>query len=134
MFWDLGTGKEMQRVALPLTTAWHTRLTADGKLLAAAAAGKRIIDLYPLPQGKPATRITASGMVTALAISQETGVLTVGCLDGTVELHPVKGGKALSLGKLGGQVSGLAFAADGKTLAGSDRKGRVVLWVFGPKK
>jgi WD40 repeat protein len=137
--WDAKTGKQLLRLDHgPVLVS--IVFSPDGKALAAAgfdrrgAGFDRTVRVWEVPTGKPlrsfrgghvpeARDIALFGdlpQASAIALSGGGKALAASGADKTVKIWDVKSGHEAHALRAPGQVRALAFAADGKTLAGSE--------------
>src|SRR6266852_62264 len=119
--WDMTTGKELSRFALPNDFAGdldlanqvvmrrmifdigggtHTfALAADGKVLASSAAGNSV-QLWDVATGKQLKNIASAGGAMAVALTADSKTLAVHGADGTIRVYDVATGKeSIKFGK-----------------------------------
>jgi WD40 repeat protein len=138
--WDVATGKERRRFFLGFPVI-ALALTADGKTLAAGGMGSTV-KLWDMDAGKERATWEPEGkwaVVECLAFTADGRQLAAGCtrleetglVPATVKLWDVttrREGPTFQEGELG-NVTSLAFTADGKTLAVCSGPGEAVrLW------
>jgi WD40 repeat protein len=123
--WEVETGKESLEIVLPHATD-ALALSSDGKTLFAADDGKvrrwTVLgkELTPLKVGdKPVQRLALSGDGRTLATSADDLIL----------IWDVETGKIIGrIARLPGDVTALAFRADGKAIAAADANFILHLW------
>jgi WD40 repeat protein len=128
-FWDVATGKEVDRLRGHGDGVFSLALTADGKLLASGAWGK--VRLWDASTGTAiAEWDVAKDQVTRIAFSPDGKTAALSYGGNSIELWDVAGAKKLRvLQGHAGTVSNFAFDCDGKLLAsGSCEDPNVRLW------
>jgi RNA polymerase sigma factor (sigma-70 family) len=122
--WDLGAGRVNHVLPHELLAAPNAQpiqfltYSRDGKLLATGARGNTNVYLWDPATGKEIRRLDHPSGVESIVFAPEGKMLAVGDRAGQVNLWDAV--EARSVGRLGphlGYIIGLAFAADGRTLA-----------------
>jgi WD40 repeat protein len=129
--WDIGTGKTVAQLPLPVGGGRHLGFDGDGKLLAVGAAD-RTVRVFEVPSGKEVSRIdTGSLQVTTFNLSRDGKTLYLAAAgESVVRTYDVGTGKELSPPEgHSGPVSTAAWSFDGKTLATSGNADHsIILW------
>ncbi|MDB5314081.1 MAG: High-affnity carbon uptake protein Hat/HatR [Gemmataceae bacterium] len=116
--WDLASGQAVR--TLTYTTAdLRLALSPDGRLLAVGGPGLSAVTLWDLDTLAPVRHLgSRSGGATAVAFNPAGTGLVTGHPDGGVRVWAADSGRELIGGVVGpGQVDGLAFTPDGRTVA-----------------
>jgi WD40 repeat protein len=124
--WDSRTGEVKRHLSTNEENPLLVAASTNGRSFAEVSEGKLLLweanrdtkRIVPLPE--PQT-------ISALALSADGRMLAVGSGSDVTLLSPT-GEIAKKLGAQEGQVSQLAFANDGRTLAGADEDGAIRIW------
>jgi WD40 repeat protein len=118
--WDLASGKERRRITASAEPLFALALSADGKRVATAAAGRQSLRVWHTADGKEisAGPQAHEAKITSLAFSPDGKALVAAGADRRLSLWSAGSGKLLHLRPSYGQaVDSLTFAPDGKTFA-----------------
>lgn len=138
-FWDLATAKIVREIGSPRTDQPHPggeaeclfalAFSPDGKSLAAAGAGRRVI-LYDLASQKELlTPPGHRGLIPALIFSGDGKLLASGGQDATVRVWETSTGRELrQLKGHADTIFQLALMPGDRTLVSGGADGRVFLW------
>jgi WD40 repeat protein len=123
--WDAESGRETSNRPLTCPKGRHwTAISPDGHLLAMAAIGGSVVELWDLDADRPlgvlSDRPSPPPLAAALGFSEDGRTLAIGLEDGTIELWDVPGRTLRRT--LQGHTPGynswwIRFAPDGRTLA-----------------
>lgn len=145
VIWDVDNGTELARLPTIHTDPVCPVISANGKIVAARAIGQgfvppekadsdtsRVIQVWDITSGKDLLKARVGGNgspISAMALSQDGGILAASCSDGVIELWDVKTGKAKPpiLGRTGQGVR-IAFSPNGKSIAAVALDGTIQLW------
>jgi WD40 repeat protein len=119
-------GKELAKLTNKYTI-YAVAVSADGKLLLSCNSNGEVTS-WNLATKKPAAAYSPSkGECHALALTGDGKSLAVGYGDGTVVVVEPASGKELRRAKVSDSVNGLAFSADGKTIAAGTQSDQLAL-------
>jgi WD40 repeat protein len=127
--WDVGTGRERGRLAVPATEgaqclAW----SADGKALAAAGKDGTVYVWQP-PRGLPSHRLRGHRQGPfSLAFAPDGKLLASGGGARARLWDVAKGAELRPLPEQGGPVIAVAFSADGRALTAASGEGQGRVW------
>ena len=103
----------------------------DGNVLA-AACHDGLVRRWKVADGRPLPSLAhRAGWASSVAYSPDGGVLASGSSKGALRLWPIAGGKPWEFSTDGDQITGLAFSADGWTLATAVWNTTTYLWRVG---
>ncbi|VTR94619.1 (myosin heavy-chain) kinase : Uncultured bacterium genome assembly Metasoil_fosmids_resub OS=uncultured bacterium PE=4 SV=1: Sigma70_r2: Sigma70_r4_2: WD40: WD40: WD40 [Gemmata massiliana] len=108
--------------------------TSDGKTLVAAGGGEKTVRLWNMADGTSTAWPEHSGYVRATVLTRDGATAAVACADGAVYIRAFPSGKELHSFKLDGDVCGVAFSPDGKTLAAAGFGDTIPLWTVADGK
>ncbi|MEO6774988.1 MAG: WD40 repeat domain-containing protein [Kofleriaceae bacterium] len=125
--WDTATGKQKAKLSGPKYQLYGLALSADGKQLFSCNDNGDITAWNTKtnrvgPSYNPVPKTSSSGACHAVALSADGKTLAAGYDDGTVVYLEAAGGKELRRAKVADSVNALAFAADGKLVAGTQNE------------
>jgi RNA polymerase sigma factor (sigma-70 family) len=132
-FWDPDTGKELQRLARPVS---YLALSPDGKILATTSWDKHV-RLWDVATAKETVRVAANASV--VAFSPDVRMLAYGGTDGMIHLWEVAAGQERHTftghqpggderGSFAAGVAALAFASDSRTLISGGGDTTLLVW------
>jgi WD40 repeat protein len=126
--WDVARGKDRAVLRDGKYVLGPVVFAPDRAALATGSGGGAVV-IWDAVSGKQQTACKGghAGAVTSLAYSPDGQMLASGGNDGTVRLWDASTGKRLATWQGHGEVRGLWFLPDGKTLAAADRS-QVRLW------
>jgi hypothetical protein len=130
---DTGTGKQRYKLEAGGTRI-HTAFSADGKLIVIGAEDG-VVHLAEASTGRERLRLRQRGPVTAVALSADSRLIAAaaGREGSTVRLWEVATGQeVLQLAGQGAEVTYLAFAPDGKSLATGCYDSTALIWSLAP--
>jgi hypothetical protein len=135
--WETGTGKELWQVKLQNGYLFRLAFSADGRLLAGAGQGQSLT-LWDAASGREYRRAAAlaeGGYPTATPVFAPDGrtlAVAVAAADGKsghIQVWELLTGQVRQeFGGTPGQVTALAFSADGRTLAAGGTDTTITLW------
>jgi RNA polymerase sigma factor (sigma-70 family) len=125
-FWDLATGKEVRRLAVPTEYVQALTLSPDGSLLAGVSNGIRVWDI--VANRERAHFPPPAGRVECFGWSPDAKTLVVGVEDGSVRfLDLVQGRETCVLAWHKKAVRFVAFSRDGGLVASGASDGTIRL-------
>jgi WD40 repeat protein len=130
MLWDVATGKERSRFAVP-GTLFAVALSPDGVTLASAGSTGKSgqLKLWDLATGKErATFRGHTSSVSSVAFSPDGQTLVSASYDHTVKVWEVPSGQLRSTRANDHMMRAIAFAPDGKLIASGSLDKTVRLW------
>src|SRR5205085_1673029 len=130
LLWDVATGKERSRFAVP-GNLFAVALSPDGATLASAGSTGKSgqLKLWDLATGKErATFRGHTSSVSSVAFSPDGRTLVSGSYDHTVKVWEVSSGQLRSTRANNHMVRAVAFAPDGKLIASGSLDKTVRLW------
>ncbi|MGB2897568.1 MAG: WD40 repeat domain-containing protein, partial [Anaerolineales bacterium] len=111
--------------------------SADGRTLATVVANEEydqygwragFVQLWSASDGKELARLEVEDAVS-IAFSPDSRVLATGCLDGTLRLWEIAGGRLLmEASRHYGQIQRLVFTPDGTNLVSGSLDGTILVW------
>jgi len=133
--WDLASREALMRLDHPDAPAQSVALSPDGQLLAAGLSNG-LVQLSATDGGSTRDLVGHTGGVASLTFSADGALLVSGSAigsdrtDGTVRVWRTSDGGAVGMLPYPGQsaIMSLAFAPDGKHLAGALLDGTVRIW------
>jgi WD40 repeat protein len=122
--WDAGTMTLRATHNVDMSQSWKLALAPDGKMLAMTSTSTNRIRVWDAARGKVrqlTSRTEKSVPITAIVFAPDGLTLASGHADGTLSLwDPASGKEMATFGGDQGQITALAFSANGRTLASAD--------------
>jgi len=123
--WDAATGERRPAFPKPLGVIWSLAYAPDGKSLAVTVEFRDPV-VYDLATGQPRLTLRGDGinkigytyLIRALAYSPDGKVIATASTDSAVRLYDAADGRKLWTTTAPGNFYSVAFAPDGKTIAG----------------
>lgn len=124
--WDQRTGEVKEQVQVPQEDPALIAVAGDGKSFAEISEGELLL-WSANSDAKRTVQLSGIGPVSALTISADGEIIALAA-GGEVTLLTPTGEVAKKLEKVEGTITRLAFASDGRSLAGANEAGRIAIW------